>query len=107
MEEADMHEGAKISALMVMERFAEIEVFKGPQCSRFVEKYLGEIQRGMLFKIKKVLIPSLLAIAKHLKYEQFLGIVYGTYVKFASDDIWGVRKVCLERLLDLVKKIDA
>jgi hypothetical protein len=60
----------------------------------------------MLFKIKKVLLPALLAIARHLKYERFLTIVYSAFIKFASDDIWGVRKVCLEKLLGLVKKID-
>jgi len=59
----------------------------------------------MLFKIKKCLLPMLLAASKHLSYERFIVTVYSTFMKFSLDDIWGVRKVCLERLHDLVKCI--
>ena len=64
---------------------------------------LAEIQKGMLFKIKKILLPMLLAASKHLTYDRFILTVYSTFMKFSLDDIWGVRKVCLERLHDLVK----
>lgn len=47
----------------------------------------------------------LLAASKHLSYERFIVTVYSTFMKFSLDDIWGVRKVCLERLHDLVKCI--
>ena len=61
----------------------------------------------MLFKIKKFLLPTLIAASKHLSYDKFISIVYTTFMKFAHDDIWGVRKVCLERLNDVVKKLEA
>lgn len=59
----------------------------------------------MLFKIKKFLLPALLAMSKHLTYDRFISTVYTIFMKFALDDIWGVRKVCLEKLHDLVKLI--
>ena len=60
----------------------------------------------MLFKIKKFLLPTLIAVSKHLQYERFVLVVYTTFMRFANDDIWGVRKVCLEKLHDLVKRLD-
>lgn len=61
----------------------------------------------MLFKIKKFLLPALLAAGKHIAYDKFLQNVYQTFVKFSSDEIWGVRKVCLEKLQDLLKIVKA
>lgn len=61
----------------------------------------------MLFKIKKFLLPTLIATAKHLQYDKFIAVVYNTFMRFAHDDIWGVRKVCLEKLHDLVKLLQA
>lgn len=57
----------------------------------------------MLFKIKKFLLPALIAISKHLDYKVFLEKVYQTFKDFNSDDIWGVRKVCIENLANLIK----
>jgi hypothetical protein len=57
----------------------------------------------MLFKIKKFLLPTLLSISNLLPYEMFERTVYFTFVKFTQDDIWGVRKVCLEKLQDFIK----
>lgn len=105
MDEAEHNEGAKIAAMMIVERFAEIDIFKEGQCTKFLDINLAEIQKGMLFKIKKILLPMLLAASKHLKYDRFVLTVYSTFMKFSLDDIWGVRKVCLERLNDLVKCI--
>lgn len=105
MEDADHNEGAKIAALMIVERFAENDIFKEDECNKFIDIHLDEIQRGMLFKIKKFLLPTLLAASKHLSQSKFEGIIYQTFMRFALDDMWGVRKVCLERLHDLVKKI--
>lgn len=73
----------------------------------FLDQYLFEIQRGMLFKIKKFLLPTLLSVAKHISYDKFLQNVYHTFVKFTQDEIWGVRKVCLERLQDFIKLINS
>lgn len=52
----------------------------------------------MLFKIKKFLLPTLLAVAKHISYEKFVDKVYNTFIKFSQDEIWGVRRVCIEKL---------
>ena len=57
----------------------------------------------MLFKIKKFLLPALIAISKHLEYNVFLDKVYNTFKTFNNDEIWGVRKVCIENLANLLK----
>lgn len=43
MEEAEHNEGAKIAALMLVERFSEQDIFKEEQCNKFLEVHLGEI----------------------------------------------------------------
>ena len=53
---------------------------------------------GALFKIKKQMIPTLLAIAKHIDYTNFQQKVLATYMTFATDSIWGVRRVAIEML---------
>jgi hypothetical protein len=57
----------------------------------------------MLFKIKKFLLPALIAISKHLPYDVFLESVYKTFDEFSKDEIWGVRKVCVENMSELIK----
>jgi hypothetical protein len=52
----------------------------------------------MLFKVKKTLMPCLLAVGNHIKYDSWIKHVYETFKKFTADPIWGVRKVCLEVL---------
>ena len=71
----------------------------------FLDDFLPEIQKGMLFKIKKFLIPCLLAISKLIPYERFIENVYSIFIKFTQDDIWGVKKVCVEKLQDFLKLI--
>lgn len=83
---------------MIVERFADENILLKEDYNKFLDDYLIRIQKGMLFKIKKFLIPTLLAIAKHISYERFEDNIYLTFVKFCSDDIWGVRKVCIEKL---------
>jgi hypothetical protein len=39
-------------------------------------KFLPELQRGMLFKIKKFLIPTFIQISRHIPYEMFITSVY-------------------------------
>jgi len=36
----------------------------------------------MLFKIKKFLLPCLLAVAKHIPYDKFVENVYSIFVRF-------------------------
>jgi len=43
MDEAEHNEGAKIAALMLVERFAEHDVFKEQQCNKFFELHLADI----------------------------------------------------------------
>ena len=60
----------------------------------------------MLFKIKKFLLPALISISKHLDYSTFMEKVYSCFKTFNADDIWGVRKVCVENLADLIKYLE-
>jgi hypothetical protein len=82
MTKVDQSEGAKIAVLMIIERFADANIFLETQCLQFLDQYLVEIQRGMLFKIKKFLIPAFLAVSKHISHERFLETVHGSFVKF-------------------------
>lgn len=52
------------------------------------------------------MLPCLLALAKHIDYEVFQNKVLATYMNFASDSIWGVRRVCIELLPDFLEKIN-
>lgn len=65
---------------------------------QFIDQILIDIKRGMLFKIKKFLLPTLLALSKHIPYDQFILNVYDLFISFTKDDIWGVRKLCVEKL---------
>jgi len=60
---------------------------------------------GALFKIKKQILPCLLAISKQIGYADFKGKVLSTYMAFSTDHIWGVRRVCIELLPDFLNKI--
>ena len=70
-----------------------------------MSRHLESIQNDALFKIKKFLLPALIAISKHLDYETFIEKVYGTFREFNTDEIWGTRKVCIEKLANLIKHI--
>jgi len=63
------------------------------------------LKRGMLFKIKKYLLPALIACGKHLKKEVFEREVFNVFVEFSADGIWGVRKVCIEKLADIMRLV--
>lgn len=60
MGKCDQQESAKVAVLIIVERFAEHCIFKEKQCLTFLEQYLPLLQQGMLFKIKKFLLPALL-----------------------------------------------
>ena len=98
MAKADTSEAAKIAVLMIVEKFSEAKIFLDKECISFINEFLAVIQKGMLFKIKKFLLPTLMAISVHIPYEMFEKHVYSTFIKFTQDEIWGVRKVCLEKL---------
>ena len=101
-ETEEVKERAKIAVLIIITKFASADMFEKEQCSHFLEKHLEEIQHSMLFKIKKFLLPALIAIAKHLEYEVFLEQVYSTFTLFLKDEIWGVRKACIENMANLL-----
>ena len=51
------------------------------------------------------MLPCLLAITKHIDYQEFKDKILATYMTFATDHIWGVRRVCIELLPDFLEKI--
>jgi hypothetical protein len=59
----------------------------------------------MLFKVKKFLLPTLISISKHIKYDYFIKKVFTIFEKFTTDDIWGVRKVCMEHLKSIIETL--
>ena len=59
----------------------------------------------MLFKVKKTLLPCLLAVGNHIKYDAWLKHTFETFKAFTSDQIWGVRKVCLEVMPAILDKL--
>ena len=106
MNKSDQSETAKIAVLLIVEKFSEANIFKEKQCLAFLNQYLPELSKGMLFKIKKFLLPALISLSSHIPYETYINIIYPTFIKFSQDDIWGVRKVCVEKLQDIIKLID-
>ena len=49
-------------------------------------------------------MPALISISPHINYDDFTSKVYKeTFKSFNNDEIWGVRKVCIENLPQLVK----
>lgn len=75
-ETEDVKEKAKIAVLIIVQKFAEQDIFEKKQCEAFLERHLSDIRDGMLFKIKKFLLPALIAISKHLDYNVFMQKVY-------------------------------
>lgn len=47
-----------------------------------------------------------MSIAKHLDYSEVIRSVFGTFDSFSKDEVWGVRKVCLEHLPSVVSLLD-
>ena len=84
--------------LLLIEKFAKEDYFGKKECMVFLQSSFDSFMDGALFKIKKQMIPSLLAIAKHIDYADFQEKVLATYMEFAADTIWGVRRVAIELL---------
>lgn len=102
---ADQIENAKIAVLMLIEKFAETDYFGRKECMHFLEASFDAFMKNALFKIKKQMLPCLLALAKHVEHSVFLSAVLGTYMAFSEDKIWGVRRVCIELLPQFLQKI--
>jgi hypothetical protein len=56
----------------------------------------------MLFKIKKFMLPALIAVSKVITYSRFIEVVFPLYISFTKDEIWGVKKVCIERMPEII-----
>jgi hypothetical protein len=126
-------EPAKTAALRIMEAFTAIPeedetyaeesktsvkeekkepfrpLFESQHCETFIKTHLpaimGKEGSAMLFKVKKTLMPCLLAVGNHISYESWIKHVYETFKKFTADPIWGVRKVCLEVMPQILNKL--
>ena len=59
----------------------------------------------MLFKVKKYFLPTYLACGAQLNYEEMTKEVFGLYLTFIKDEIWGIRKVAIERAPDILKML--
>jgi hypothetical protein len=104
-ETEEVKERAKIAVLIIVTKFAEGDIFQKTECNLFLDKHLPEIQDGILFKLKKYLLPALISISKHLDYEVFIDKVYSTFTTFKEDEIQGVRKVCIENMSNIIKHL--
>ena len=103
---ADQIDNAKIAVLMLVEKFAKEDYFGAKECMVFLQSIFQPFLEGALFKTKKQILPCLLAISKHVDYSVFKSKVLATYMQFSSDSIWGVRRVAIELLpqvLGLIK----
>ena len=94
-----------IAVLIIVDKFANESIFEREECESFLNLYVPQIKEGMLFKIKKFLLPALIACSKHIPYDAFIEKVYNEFKDFINDDIWGVRKVCIEHMADLIKHL--
>ena len=65
-ESQDVKEKANIAVLIIVQKFAEEDIFEKEQSMDFLKNHLSNIQDGMLFKIKKSLLPALISVSKHL-----------------------------------------
>lgn len=101
----DVSEGARIACLLIIQRFAEEQIFKKEESILFINNFMGKFKKGMLFKMKKFLLPTLIAISPFLDYDMFVKEVFSLFWEFTEDEIWGVRKVCVELTLPMIKLI--
>jgi len=105
-ETEEIREKAKIAVMIIIEKFSQSDIFQKEECQLILESYVEDLKSGMLFKIKKFLLPALIAMSKHLDQQTFVDKVYSEFIDFKNDDVWGVRKVCIENTSELIKYID-
>ena len=70
-------------------------------------EYLDELKRDYMLRIKKFLVPALISASKHLKPVTVLSKVWTEFRALADDEMWAVRKVCIEQAGDMVKCLPA
>jgi hypothetical protein len=104
-ETEEIREKAKIAVLLIVQKFAKEDIFENEECENFVKNYLEELRDGYLFKIKKFLLPALISASKHLSYESVLKFVWKEFSLLLKDDVWGVRKVCIENAADMIEHL--
>ena len=102
---SDQIDNAKIAVLLLIEKFATEGYFGKKECMVFLNGSFETFMEGALFKVKKQMLPCLLAIAKHVDYSVFQTKILKTYLKFAEDPIWGVRRVSIELLPQFLNMI--
>lgn len=68
---------------MLIEKFAKTDYFGKKECMHFLTTSFDSFMDGALFKIKKQLLPCLLAIAKHIDYADFVSKILATYMQFS------------------------
>jgi hypothetical protein len=100
-------ENSKIAVLVVMEVFANADLFTEKQCLQFINNFYGQLIEGALFKVKKFVVPCMLALSKHISYDLFKTKFVAQLLKFTTDPIWGVRRVCIENMPKFIEKLKA
>ena len=101
-ETEEIREKARIAVLIIIQKFAEADIFEKEECDIFLDNYITEIKDGMGFKIKRFLLPALISVSKQLDYKDFVENVYTLFKTFSSDEVWGVRKACIEHMDKLI-----
>ena len=101
-ETEEIREKARIAVLIIIQKFSEADIFEKDECDIFLENYLTEIKDGMGFKIKRFLLPALISVSKQLDYKDFVENVYSLFKTFSNDEVWGVRKACIEHMDKLI-----
>ena len=69
-----------------------------------METSYDKFLQGALFKVKKQMIPCMLALLEHLD-EQTQNKILDTFMTFTQDGIWGVRRVCMDKLPEFLQKL--
>ena len=73
-------ENAKIAVILLMTKFAESSYFTNKECQHFMEtSYEKFLANSPLFKVKKQMIPCMLALLEHLD-EQTQNKILDTYL---------------------------
>ncbi len=68
---SDQIDNAKIAVLLLIEKFANEDYFAKKECMVFLNSSFDSFMDGALFKVKKQMLPCLLAVAKHIDYADF------------------------------------
>ena len=92
---------------MLIEKFAAADYFTAKECMIFLQNSFPSFMEGALFRVKKQMLPCMLAISKHLDYADFDTQVLASYMRLAADAIWSVRRVCIELLPAFLERVKA